>query len=126
MAVYAKTLHLHAFYTPRGEFSSWHLSDYKMDSTIHSSGFFVWVEEKKIEVEVPASTDDLQGKAVAAIDAMLDNQRKLHSKRIAALTFLRNNLLRLESPDVLDKDESADLSSLRGVRVSGEDDDIPF
>lgn len=125
MATHKETLYVHASFSREGKFNGWSVSTWKHSEEISSYGFHVFISKQEVEVEVPAADADLRGMAAEHVKALTTKMQAAHAARMAALTFLRNNLLALEGPPDDVAAPAATFSS-KDFKAPGEEDDIPF
>lgn len=102
MATAKSKVHLHAYFDKDGKFSSWTFLTWKQDDkNIGEYGFHVFVKTVEVETEVPPMEDITKG-AVGVVQAAIKQKVADHQLWMTQMALLKNNLLALPAPDVLD------------------------
>lgn len=96
------TIHLHAHFNGQGKFTSWFPYDTKLSCTPGDTGFFVWVSEHEVEIPTPDSWEVAREEALRAIANAEKEIRARMQDSLTQFTFMKNNLLGLAAPEILD------------------------
>lgn len=102
-----KTLYVHAHFTHDGKFTSWFTSDFKVTGTGSDSlhgGFFVFMHEVTVSFTNPYTEQDAALAAANGIDTVIEAKKAEHQKFLRDMAFLKNKLLALPAPEIIDAD----------------------
>lgn len=114
------TLYVHAHFNTAGQFTGYNINcGWKYEEKVSEYGLYVFLFEKEVEIEIPEDEAVLKGKGVEVVEKTMQDLTAKHQARLTALLGLKNRLLCLAAPDILDAGTSASLDAMR-------DDDIPF
>lgn len=115
-------LHVSANFNTSGDFTGYNVHTWKPEDRTNEYGITVWLFQHEVELDVLTPEDMLKAKAVGCVEATMEAARAKHAKRMMALMGLKNRMLCLEAPDVL----NAGTSAGRSDDLADDDDRLPF
>lgn len=113
----------------KGDFVSVSAQGWQSDDSVGDNFIFMGLPMIELEIQYP-DEEQLRAGAAQMLAGEMQKARTEFMAKMNALETIRNNMLRLAAPEVLDKadlrGQTAKPVGVPGEFGEGEDDDIPF